>query len=68
MWRLGQRASERQPSTGGRPVYAVGDIHGRYDLLYKLMLKIEEDLRETRAVRVADLRVPRRLHRPGSGF
>lgn len=33
----------RKPSTHGRLVYAIGDIHGRYDLLKVLMGKIAQD-------------------------
>jgi serine/threonine protein phosphatase 1 len=34
---------ERKPTTHGRLVYAIGDIHGRYDLLKGLMGMIAED-------------------------
>jgi serine/threonine protein phosphatase 1 len=34
---------ERKPTTHGRLVYAVGDIHGRYDLLKALMAAIADD-------------------------
>jgi serine/threonine protein phosphatase 1 len=44
MRRLGQRSPDWRPSTGGRLVYAVGDIHGCYDLLYRLLVEIEDDL------------------------
>lgn len=44
MLRLGKRASKQRPTTGGRLVSAIGDIHGRYDLLKRLMLAIEDDL------------------------
>lgn len=30
-------------SVAGQLVYAVGDVHGRYDLLYLLLAKVEED-------------------------
>jgi serine/threonine protein phosphatase 1 len=31
------------PGTGGRLVYAVGDVHGRYDLLKQLLARIAAD-------------------------
>jgi serine/threonine protein phosphatase 1 len=34
------------PSVNGQLVYVVGDIHGRYDLLIKLLAKIVADSRE----------------------
>ena len=34
-------------STGGRLVYAIGDVHGRYDLLYRMMAEIRKDLVRT---------------------
>jgi serine/threonine protein phosphatase 1 len=34
------------PNPGGRRVYAVGDIHGRADLLRRLLSAIEEDARD----------------------
>lgn len=36
------------PSTGGPLVYAIGDIHGRYDLLYELLKAITRDLLRVR--------------------
>lgn len=45
---LGQRPPGWRPSTAGRLVYAVGDIHGCYDLLYRLLVEIEDDLSRTR--------------------
>lgn len=33
-----------QPSTGGAVLYAIGDIHGRHDLLTELMGLITEDI------------------------
>ena len=44
---LSRKASPASPveaSTGGALVYAVGDIHGRSDLLDRLMLKIRDDI------------------------
>ncbi|WP_374574877.1 metallophosphoesterase family protein [Phenylobacterium sp.] len=35
------------PATAGRLVYAVGDVHGRYDLLEPLMRTIAEDALES---------------------
>ena len=34
---FGKRTSAAPPSTGGRLVYAVGDVHGRADLLSTLV-------------------------------
>lgn len=39
-----KRPREEPPSTGGRLVYAVGDIHGRLDALEPLLRQIAEDL------------------------
>jgi serine/threonine protein phosphatase 1 len=39
------RAPASQPSTGGRLVYAVGDVHGRLDVLAPLVRDIVEDAR-----------------------
>ena len=36
------------PSTGGRLVYAIGDVHGRLDLLEPLLRDIAEDVVATR--------------------
>lgn len=33
----------KPPKNGGRLVYAIGDIHGRYDLLKQLLAKLAED-------------------------
>ena len=33
-----------EPTTGGRAVYAVGDVHGRADLLAELIRSIREDV------------------------
>jgi serine/threonine protein phosphatase 1 len=41
-----ERAAARGPK--GRRAYAVGDIHGRLDLLDQLLAEIEEDLRSSR--------------------
>jgi len=49
---LGSRrrlATGSQPSTGERLVYAVGDIHGRLDLLEDLLPKIAGDARASRS-------------------
>lgn len=48
MRRLAQRPPGWRPSTGGRLVYAVGDTHGCHDLLYRLLVEIEDDLSRTR--------------------
>jgi hypothetical protein len=32
------------PDTGGRQIYAIGDVHGRADLLEQLMAKIQSDI------------------------
>lgn len=36
-----------EASSGGRLIYAVGDIHGRFDLLHVLLHKIVQDWRST---------------------
>jgi len=38
-----KKTPEARPSTGGRLVYAVGDVHGRLDLLGPLLRDIAED-------------------------
>jgi serine/threonine protein phosphatase 1 len=38
-----EKAREAPPSTGGRLVYAVGDVHGRLDVLGPLVHDIAED-------------------------
>jgi len=38
------KALKRPCATAGRRIYAVGDIHGRADLLSKLLMRIDEDL------------------------
>ena len=47
MWKLLTRAPpmERPRLPGGRRVYAVGDIHGRADLLSALLMRIDDDLK-----------------------
>ena len=47
MWKLLTRAPpiERPRLPGGRRVYAVGDIHGRADLLSALLTRIDDDLK-----------------------
>jgi serine/threonine protein phosphatase 1 len=37
------RVPERHRMSAGERIYAIGDIHGRLDLLYKLLGKIERD-------------------------
>ncbi len=37
-------SSKRQPSTGDRLVYAIGDVHGRLDLLHDLIKQIAADV------------------------
>lgn len=52
MWGRRTRVAVRQfrrASTGGRLVYAVGDVHGRADLMRGLIQAITEDARETAA-------------------
>lgn len=44
-----KRAPDRPPTTGGRLVYAVGDVHGRLDLLGALLRDIAEDALAARA-------------------
>ncbi len=46
--RSGQKAARASPSTGGRLVYAVGDVHGRLDLLDPLLRDIATDALATR--------------------
>lgn len=41
---FGKKKTDAPPSTGGRRVYAVGDIHGRHDLLVTLMREIAQDV------------------------
>lgn len=39
-----QRATSAPPTTGGRLVYAVGDVHGRLDVLEPLLRDIAQDV------------------------
>lgn len=51
MWPFRQRPKVEAPSsasTGGRLVYAIGDIHGRLDLLQRLLTAISADSIQTR--------------------
>jgi serine/threonine protein phosphatase 1 len=41
-------ADEAPPTTGGRLVYAIGDVHGRLDVLQPLLRDIAEDAAATR--------------------
>lgn len=41
---FGKKKTAAPPSTGGRRVYAVGDIHGRHDLLAALLREIAQDV------------------------
>ena len=41
------RIKAQEPSTAGRLVYAVGDIHGRLDLLRRLLAQIDADAKAT---------------------
>lgn len=41
---FGKKTPKAPPSTGGRRVYAVGDIHGRHDLLEGLLREIARDV------------------------
>ncbi|MBW0150464.1 MAG: serine/threonine protein phosphatase [Phenylobacterium sp.] len=41
---FGKKKPSAPPSTGGRRVYAVGDIHGRHDLLEGLLREIARDV------------------------
>jgi len=45
---LRRKSPKARPSTGGRLVYAVGDVHGRLDLLSPLLRDIFEDALATR--------------------
>lgn len=48
-----QPTSRQKPSaasTGGRTVYAIGDIHGRLDLLRSLLSKIETDVSTSKPI------------------
>jgi len=48
---FGRKAVEYiQPSTGGRLIYAIGDVHGRADLLRPLLREIARDALATRPV------------------
>lgn len=40
---FGKRAPKAPPSTEGRLVYAIGDVHGRHDLLETLVRQIARD-------------------------
>lgn len=40
---FGRKTQKAPPSTGGRLVYAVGDVHGRHDLLQGLVRQIARD-------------------------
>lgn len=46
MWKLPSRRSERKPPQvpAGIRIYAIGDVHGRADLLASLLLQIEVDI------------------------
>ncbi|MDO8409376.1 MAG: metallophosphoesterase family protein [Phenylobacterium sp.] len=44
---FGKKERAGPPSTGGRRVYAIGDIHGRHDLLEALVREIGRDVVET---------------------
>jgi serine/threonine protein phosphatase 1 len=50
-----QRAAASEPSTGGRLVYAIGDVHGRLDLLEDLLEQIMVDLNATKPAEAAAL-------------
>ena len=62
-WRKGSQSSSApsQPATAdGERIYAIGDIHGRLDLLQALMQRVELDVRSrgecsTRVVLLGDL-------------
>ncbi len=41
-----RRAPKREPSTGDRLIYAVGDVHGRLDLLEDLLKQIAADIQK----------------------
>lgn len=47
-WLLPDEKPDREypPAPGGTVIYAVGDIHGRFDLLMRLCKRIEQDARE----------------------
>lgn len=40
---LGPRKELTEPSTGGALIYAIGDVHGRYDLLKDLLAIVARD-------------------------
>ncbi len=44
---FGKKDRASPPSTGGRRVYAVGDVHGRHDLLEALLREIGRDVAAT---------------------
>lgn len=44
---FGKKDRAGPPSTGGRRVYAVGDVHGRHDLLEALLREIGRDVAAT---------------------
>lgn len=41
-----QHAARAGASTGGATVYAIGDVHGRYDLLHALLAELRRDAEE----------------------
>lgn len=62
MWIFGRRNKNRTPprAPSGERAYAIGDVHGRLDLLDRLLAAIEADLRgrpplKTRLVFLGDL-------------
>lgn len=45
LWKSNKKSSiATPPTTGGELIYAIGDIHGRIDLLDKLISEIEADI------------------------
>jgi serine/threonine protein phosphatase 1 len=46
-WGAKRRSSASPPSTGGPLIYAIGDIHGRLDLLEDLLGQIARDMAAT---------------------
>jgi serine/threonine protein phosphatase 1 len=57
LFKMSGRASSRAPESTATPdgmrVYVIGDIHGRADLLDKLALQIEDDLKSAPPIVVA---------------
>lgn len=50
-----QHAFERPQAPNGVAIYAIGDVHGRADLLQQTFTLIDEDIRQTRPERVVQV-------------